>query len=143
MRTQVRFLALLNRLRIQQRHELWCRSRRRLGPGIAVAVVSASGYSSNSTPSLGTSKERKKESERKKGSERKKVTKEIEMANRHMKNKAFNFTKEMLIKIIRSSFHIHYIYKKKKVWPWKFQSQGSNPSHSCKQPQQSQCRILN
>ena len=34
--------------------ELWCRSQMWLRSGIAVAVVQASGYSSHSTPSLGT-----------------------------------------------------------------------------------------
>ena len=36
-------------------HELWCRSQMQLGSGVAVAMVWASGYSSGSTPSLGTS----------------------------------------------------------------------------------------
>ena len=35
--------------------ELWCRLQTHLGSGIAVAVVQAASYSSNSTPSLGTS----------------------------------------------------------------------------------------
>ena len=35
--------------------ELWCRSQMQLRSGIAVAVVQASGYGSNSIPSLGTS----------------------------------------------------------------------------------------
>ena len=33
----------------------WCRSQMRIRPGIAVAVAVAGGYSSDSTPSLGTS----------------------------------------------------------------------------------------
>ena len=36
-------------------HELWCRLQMQLGSRVAVALVSAGGYSSNSTPSLGTS----------------------------------------------------------------------------------------
>ena len=44
--------ALLSGLRIQPCCELWCRSQMRLGSGIAVAVVEASSYSSDSTPSL-------------------------------------------------------------------------------------------
>ena len=35
--------------------ELWCRLQVRLGSGVAVALVWAGGYSSNLTPSLGTS----------------------------------------------------------------------------------------
>ena len=49
------------------------------------------------------------------------------MAKRHMKNKAFNFTKEMQIKIIRSSFHIHYIYKKKKSLALEVPESGTEP----------------
>ena len=40
-------------VRIQHCHELWCRSQTQLGSGIVVAVVQASGYSSDSNPSLG------------------------------------------------------------------------------------------
>ena len=47
--------ALLSGLRIRHCRELWCRSQRQLGSGVAVAVVEAGGYSSDSTPSLGTS----------------------------------------------------------------------------------------
>ena len=50
-----RSLALLSVLRIQGYHELWYRSQTGLGSCIAVAVVQASGCSSDSTPSLGTS----------------------------------------------------------------------------------------
>ena len=50
----VQSLALLSGLRIQRRRELWCRSQTRLGSHIAVAVAQARGYSSDSTPSLGT-----------------------------------------------------------------------------------------
>ena len=35
--------------------ELWCRSQMQLGSRVAVAVVQAGGYSSDWTPSLGTS----------------------------------------------------------------------------------------
>ena len=55
MRTQVRSLALLIRLRSQHCSELWCRSQMQLGSGIAVAVVLTGSYSSDWTPSLGTS----------------------------------------------------------------------------------------
>ena len=55
MRTQVRSLALLSVLRIQHCHELWCRLQMQLGSGVAVAVVYAGSYSSDSTPSMGTS----------------------------------------------------------------------------------------
>ena len=55
MRTQVRSLASLSGLRVQHCSELWCRSQTRFGSGVAVAVVEASRYSSNSAPSLGTS----------------------------------------------------------------------------------------
>ena len=47
--------ASLSGLRIQCCHELWCRSQTWLRSSIAVAVVQAGGYSSDSTPSLGTS----------------------------------------------------------------------------------------
>ena len=54
IRLRVRSLLLFSGLRIQLCCELWCRSQR-LGSGIAVAVVQAGGYSSDLTPSLGTS----------------------------------------------------------------------------------------
>ena len=66
-------LALLSGLRIWHCHELWCRSKMRLGSCIAMAVVWAGSCSSYSPSSLGTSichgcglkkvrkKERKKE----------------------------------------------------------------------------------
>ena len=52
---QVQFLALLSGLRIWHCHELWYRLQRKLGSCIAVAVVYAGSYSSDSTPTLGTS----------------------------------------------------------------------------------------
>ena len=55
MRTQVRSLVLLSELRIQCCCKLWCRSQRRLGSHVAVAVVEAGSCRSNSTPHLGTS----------------------------------------------------------------------------------------
>ena len=51
----VRSLASLSGLRIRHCHALWCRSQTRLGSGVAVAVVEAGSYSSDWTPSLGTS----------------------------------------------------------------------------------------
>ena len=48
-------LASLSGLRIRHCCELWCRSQTQLRPGVAVAVVWACGYNSDSTPSLGTS----------------------------------------------------------------------------------------
>ena len=55
MRFWVQTLALLSGLRIQRGCELWCSSQMRLRSQVAVAVVWASSYSSNQTPSLGTS----------------------------------------------------------------------------------------
>ena len=55
MRLQVQSLALLSGLRIRRCHELWFRSKTWLGSCVAVALVQAGVYSSNSTPSLGTS----------------------------------------------------------------------------------------
>ena len=55
MRLWVWSLALLSGFRIQCFHELWCRLQTWLGSGVAMAVMKASSYSSNSTPSLGTS----------------------------------------------------------------------------------------
>ena len=55
LRTQVWSLASLSGLRIWCCCELWCRSQIWLGSGFAVAVVLAGSYSSDSTPSLGTS----------------------------------------------------------------------------------------
>ena len=48
-------LALLRVLRIQHWHELRCRSQKRLGTHVTMAVVWAGSYSSDSTPHLGTS----------------------------------------------------------------------------------------
>ena len=50
MRKWVRSLALLSGLRIRRCCELWCRLQMRLRPYVAVA----SSYSSDLTPSLGT-----------------------------------------------------------------------------------------
>ena len=55
MRWRVRSLASLSGLRIRRCRELWCRWQKRFGSRVAVAVVEAGGYSSDSTPSLGTS----------------------------------------------------------------------------------------
>ena len=55
MKTQVQSLATLNILRIQHCCELWCGSHIWLGSHIAVAVVLAGSYSSDSIPSLGSS----------------------------------------------------------------------------------------
>ena len=52
MKLWVRSLAPLSGLRIQRCHERWCRSQTLLGSCLAVALA---GYSSHSTPSLGTS----------------------------------------------------------------------------------------
>ena len=51
---RVRSLASLNGLKIRHCHELWCRVQAQLG-SVAMAVVVASGYSSDLIPSLGTS----------------------------------------------------------------------------------------
>ena len=55
MRTQVRSLASLSGLRIQHCCELWYGLQRQLGSGVAVALAWAGSYSSDLTPSLGTS----------------------------------------------------------------------------------------
>ena len=55
MRIWVQSLALLSGLRIWHCCELWCRLPTLLGSGVAVAVVQAGSYSSDWTPSLGTS----------------------------------------------------------------------------------------
>ena len=55
MRFRVRSLASLSGLRIQCCYELRCRSQMPLGSHVAVAVALAGGYSSDLTPSLGTS----------------------------------------------------------------------------------------
>ena len=51
-RIQVRSLASLSGLRIQHCRELWCRLHMRPESQVVVAVVQASGYSSDWTPSL-------------------------------------------------------------------------------------------
>ena len=55
MRIRVQPLALLSGSGIQNCHKLWCKSQTWLGPHVAVAVAQAGSYSSDSTPSLGTS----------------------------------------------------------------------------------------
>ena len=55
MRTQVPSLASFSGLRIWRCCQLWCRLQTRLGSDMAVAVVQASGYHSDSMPSLRTS----------------------------------------------------------------------------------------
>ena len=52
---RVRSLALLSGLRIQSYRDPWCRSHMRFRSCIAVAVMQASSFSSDSTPCLGTS----------------------------------------------------------------------------------------
>ena len=52
---QVRSLASLSGLWSWHCPELWCRSQMQLRSGVAVAVAQAGSYSSDSTPSLGTS----------------------------------------------------------------------------------------
>ena len=54
-RLQVESLALLSGLKIRCCHELWCRSQTRLGSWVAVALAQTDNYSSDLTPSLGTS----------------------------------------------------------------------------------------
>ena len=53
--TGIQPLASLSGLRIQCRCELWCSLQTQLGSHIAMAVAQAGSYSSDSTPSLGTS----------------------------------------------------------------------------------------
>ena len=60
MRTQVRSLASISGLRIRHCGELWCRSKTWLGSDVALAVVSASSYSSNLTPNLGVALKKKR-----------------------------------------------------------------------------------
>ena len=55
MRTWVGSLALLRGLKSRCCHELGCSLQMWLRSGVAVAVAQAGGYSSDSTPSLGTS----------------------------------------------------------------------------------------
>ena len=52
---RVQSLASLSGSGIWHCRELWCRLQMQLGSGIAVAVVQASSYSSELSPSLGTS----------------------------------------------------------------------------------------
>ena len=55
MRTWVRSMVSFSGLRILHCHELQCRLQKRLRSYVAVAVVQGGSYSSDSTPSLGTS----------------------------------------------------------------------------------------
>ena len=55
MRMQVRSLVWLSGLKIWPCCELWCSLQTQPGSGIAVTVAWAGGYSSDLTPSLGTS----------------------------------------------------------------------------------------
>ena len=55
MRMQVQFLALLSGLRVWCCRVLWCRLQTPLRSQVVVAVAQVSSYSSDSTPSLGTS----------------------------------------------------------------------------------------
>ena len=55
MRFQIRSLALFSGLRIWCCRELWCRLQTRLRSHIPVALAYSGGYSSDWTPSLGTS----------------------------------------------------------------------------------------
>ena len=55
MRMRVPSLGSISGLKIRRGHKLRCRSKMWLGSRVAVAVVSAGSYSSDGTPSLGTS----------------------------------------------------------------------------------------
>ena len=55
VRLRVRSQASLSRLSIRRYCDLWCRSQMWLRPRVPVAVVQAGGYSSDWTPSPGTS----------------------------------------------------------------------------------------
>ena len=55
VRMRVQSLTPLSGLRIQHCRGLWCRLQTQLGSCVAVAVEQAGSYSSDSTPSLGTS----------------------------------------------------------------------------------------
>ena len=55
MKLLVQSMASISGLGIWHCCELWCRSQMQVKSGIAVAVMQASGYSSDYTPSLGTS----------------------------------------------------------------------------------------
>ena len=72
MRLRVRSLASLSGSRIRRYRELWCGLQTRLGSHIAVAVVQAGGYSSDSTLAweppyaLGAALKSKKQKEKKK-----------------------------------------------------------------------------
>ena len=55
MRIQVQSLALLSGIRIQRYHKLQCGSQVQLRSGMVMAVAQAGNYSSDLTPSLGTS----------------------------------------------------------------------------------------
>ena len=56
VKTWVQSLASLSGLRIQHCRELRCRLQTQLGSGIALVVAQADSFSSDWTPSLGTSK---------------------------------------------------------------------------------------
>ena len=77
MRTWVRSLALFSGLKIRHCCELWCRLQMWLRSHIAVAMARVGSYSSDSTPSLGTSIRQgcgPKKTKKKKKKERKKTT---------------------------------------------------------------------
>ena len=86
MRLWVQFLSSLSRLRIHCCWELWHRSQMWLRSQVAVALGQASGYSSNWTPSLGTSichrcgPKKTKSQKTKKGKEKKKKEKKASLA---------------------------------------------------------------
>ena len=76
MRLRVRPLASLSGSRIRCCRELGCGSQTLLGSRVAVALVQAGSYSSDSTPSLGTSmcRERGPKETKKKKTKQKKMT---------------------------------------------------------------------
>ena len=55
MRFQVQYLMLLSGLRIHCGRELWCSLQMWFGSNVAVALMWGGSYSSDWTPSLGTS----------------------------------------------------------------------------------------
>ena len=144
MRLRVRSLDSLSGLRIRHCQELWCRSKMQLWSSVAVAVVEAGSYGSDSTPSLGTSichrcgpKEQKKKKKKKKNLWNQ--CSAIQLAVGKLQDCIILWLPASVQQFLwqnppfLNSYGImtSFFFSSHAHGMWKFPGQGSNLSHSC------------
>ena len=123
---RVRSLALIRELRIRCCHKLWCRLQTRLGSHVVVtvAVEQVGRHSSNSTPSLGTSrccprskKKRKKEKKTKKyWRENNVFIFEFSLIHNTLCSYKYRIYVNMYLDIFISQFYFFFLFSGSLVW---------------------------